>query len=84
MIYSEAIITKPDLSAEQQIYANPELAKARDNKIEHYAYPVALSHIFNKKQGIAIAGSHGKSTTTSMVALMLANNSNIISVSPSP
>lgn len=73
MIYSEAIITKPDLAPEEQIYANPELARARDLKIKHLSYPVALGEVFNAKQGIAITGSHGKSTTTAMTTLMLAN-----------
>lgn len=74
VIYSEAIITKPDLSPEEQIYANPELARARDLAIKHFSYPVALGEVFNAKQGIAITGSHGKSTTTAMTALMLAND----------
>lgn len=73
VIYSEAIITKPDLAPEEQIYANPELAKARDLKIKHLSYPVALGEVFNAKQGIAITGSHGKSTTTAMTTIMLAN-----------
>lgn len=73
VIYSEAIITKPDLSPEEQIYSNPELAKARDLGIHHLSYPVALGEVFNAKQGIAITGSHGKSTTTAMTTLMLAN-----------
>jgi UDP-N-acetylmuramate--alanine ligase len=30
--------------------------------------------VFNSKQGIAITGSHGKSTTTAMTTLMLAND----------
>lgn len=74
MIYSEAIITKPDLSPEEQIYANAELARARDLGIQHLSYPVALGEVFNAKQGIAITGSHGKSTTTAMTTLMLAND----------
>lgn len=74
VIYSEAIITKPDLTPDEQIYANPELAKARDLGIEHLSYPVALGAVFNVKQGIAITGSHGKSTTTAMTTLMLAND----------
>jgi UDP-N-acetylmuramate--alanine ligase len=73
VIYSEAIITKPDLTPEEQIYANRELAKARDLGIRHLSYPVALGEVFNAKQGIAITGSHGKSTTTAMTTLMLAN-----------
>ena len=74
VIYSEAIITKPDLSPEEQIYANGELARARDLSIRHISYPVALGEVFNAKEGIAITGSHGKSTTTAMTALMLAND----------
>jgi len=73
VIYSEAIITKPDLAPEEQIYANPELSKARDLRIRHLSYPVALGEVFNAKQWIAITGSHGKSTTTAMTTLMLAN-----------
>ncbi len=74
VIYSEAIITQPDLPPEEQIYSNLELAKARDLAIEHLSYPVALGQVFNSKQGIAITGSHGKSTTTAMTTLMLAND----------
>jgi UDP-N-acetylmuramate--alanine ligase len=76
VIYSEAIITKPDLPPEEQIYANAELTKARDLGIRHLSYPVALGEVFNAKQGIAITGSHGKSTTTAMTTLMLANEYN--------
>jgi UDP-N-acetylmuramate--alanine ligase len=73
VIYSEAIITKPDLTPEEQIYSNPELARARDLGIRHISYPVALGEVFDAKQGIAITGSHGKSTTTAMTTIMLAN-----------
>jgi UDP-N-acetylmuramate--alanine ligase len=73
VIYSEAIITKPDLAPEEQIYSNPELKKAKEFNIEHLSYPVALGRVFDAKEGIAITGSHGKSTTTAMTALMLAN-----------
>ncbi len=50
VIYSEAIITQPDLAPEEQIYANVELAKARDLQIRHLSYPVALGEVFNAKQ----------------------------------
>lgn len=77
MIYSEAIITKPDLTPEEQIYSNPELARARDLGIRHISYPVALGEVFNAKNGIAITGSHGKSTTTAMTGILLSNISSI-------
>jgi UDP-N-acetylmuramate--alanine ligase len=54
---------------------NVELAKARDSGIRHLSYPAALGEVFNIKQGIAITGSHGKSTTTAMTAIMLAGSS---------
>lgn len=75
VIYSEAIITKPDLPLEEQIYANPELRRARDLGIRHLSYPVALGEVFNAKKWIAVTGSHGKSTTTAMIATMLAGTS---------
>lgn len=74
VIYSEAIITKPDLTPEEQIYANPELARAKELGVRHISYPVALGEVFNAKHGIAITGSHGKSTTTAMTSIMLAND----------
>ena len=75
VIYSEAIVTKPDLAKEEQLMANPELAKARNLSIRNLSYPEALAEIVNAKQCIAITGSHGKSTTTSMTAWMLAGSS---------
>lgn len=72
IVYSEAIITQPDKAPHEQLYANPELAAAKNRGIRHISYPVALGEVFDVHYGIAIAGSHGKSTTTSMTAVMLA------------
>lgn len=36
---------------------------------------MALAEIFNGKKGIAVTGSHGKSTTTAMAAVVLKNSS---------
>ncbi len=77
VIYSEAIIMKPDLTPGEQIYSNPELARARNLGIRHISYPVALGEVFNSKNGIAITGSHGKSTTTAMTGILLSNTSSI-------
>lgn len=52
--------------------SNPERAKAEKMKIPMLAYPEALGILFNDKYGIAICGTHGKSTTTSMASLVLA------------
>ncbi len=50
---------------------NPELLKARENNIPCLSYPEALGLISQNKKTIAVAGTHGKTTTTAMVAEML-------------
>ncbi len=49
---------------------NPELLKAKKLKIPTLTYPEALGQFTKNYKTIAITGTHGKSTTTSMVALM--------------
>lgn len=51
---------------------NSELAKAKMLKIPLLTYPKALGKIFNDKYGIAVCGTHGKSTAASLVGLILA------------
>jgi len=48
--------------------SNPELVKARELKIPTYSYPQALGLISKKKYTIALSGTHGKTTTTAMLA----------------
>ncbi len=50
---------------------NPEVKAARDHKIPIYHRADMLAFLMSKQQGIAVAGAHGKTTTTSMIALML-------------
>ncbi|MFH1284812.1 MAG: Mur ligase domain-containing protein, partial [Candidatus Peregrinibacteria bacterium] len=50
---------------------NPELAAARRLKIETLSYPQALGELSKDYFTIAISGTHGKSTTTAMTALIL-------------
>jgi len=50
---------------------NPELEVARKNKIKCQSYPEALGDLTKKYFTIAISGTHGKSTTTAMTALLL-------------
>lgn len=47
---------------------NPELMQARKQKIPVVPRAVMLDEIMRLKYGIAVAGSHGKTTTTSMLA----------------
>ena len=51
---------------------NPEVAAARAKKIPIVPRAVMLGELMRLKRGIAIAGTHGKTTTTSLVASVLA------------
>ena len=51
---------------------NPEVAAAREQRIPVVPRALMLAELMRLKQGIAIAGTHGKTTTTSLVASVLA------------
>jgi UDP-N-acetylmuramate--alanine ligase len=51
---------------------NPEVLEARAHKIQVIQRAEMLAELMRLKYGIAIAGMHGKTTTTSMVATVLA------------
>ena len=51
---------------------NPEVLAARAAKVPVIQRAVMLGELMRLKQGIAIAGTHGKTTTTSLVASVLA------------
>ncbi|HEV7817375.1 MAG TPA: UDP-N-acetylmuramate--L-alanine ligase [Janthinobacterium sp.] len=51
---------------------NPEVLEARSRKIPIVPRAVMLGELMRLKRGIAIAGTHGKTTTTSLVASVLA------------
>jgi UDP-N-acetylmuramate--alanine ligase len=51
---------------------NPEVAAARARRIPVIPRALMLAELMRLKQGIAIAGTHGKTTTTSLVASVLA------------
>ncbi len=50
---------------------NPEFAEAKKLGIELKSYPEALGELTRQYKTIAVSGSHGKSTTTAMTALVL-------------
>ena len=50
---------------------NPELKEAKNLGIKCLSYPEVLGELTKKYFTIAITGTHGKSTTTAMVALLL-------------
>lgn len=46
---------------------HPEVAAARSRGLTVLTYPEAVASIFNTGRGIAVCGSHGKTTTTAML-----------------
>ncbi len=60
LVYSSAVASE-----------NPELAEAERRKIPKVRRAEMLSEVMRLKYGIGIAGTHGKTTTTSMVSLVL-------------
>jgi UDP-N-acetylmuramate--alanine ligase len=51
---------------------NPEVAAARERRVPVVPRALMLAELMRLKQGIAVAGTHGKTTTTSLVASVLA------------
>jgi UDP-N-acetylmuramate--alanine ligase len=51
---------------------NPEVLAAREQRIPVVPRAVMLAELMRLRQGIAVAGTHGKTTTTSLVASVLA------------
>lgn len=52
--------------------ANPEIVAARARSIPVVPRALMLAELMRFKQGIAVAGTHGKTTTTSLIASILA------------
>ena len=50
---------------------NPELREAQRRGIPVVKYAQSLGWLMNQRRGIAVSGSHGKTTTTSMIAYTL-------------
>jgi UDP-N-acetylmuramate--alanine ligase len=51
---------------------NPEVVAARERGIPIVPRALMLAELMRLKQGIAVAGTHGKTTTTSLIASVLA------------
>jgi UDP-N-acetylmuramate--alanine ligase len=64
---ADAVVTSTAVQGD-----NPEVLKAREMKIPIVPRALMLAELMRLKQGIAIAGTHGKTTTTSLVASVLA------------
>jgi len=64
---ADAVVTSTAVHAD-----NPEVLRAREMHIPIVPRALMLAELMRLKQGIAIAGTHGKTTTTSLVASVLA------------
>ncbi|MFC5609435.1 UDP-N-acetylmuramate--L-alanine ligase [Variovorax soli] len=64
---ADAVVTSTAVKAD-----NPEVVAAREKKIPVVPRALMLAELMRLKQGIAIAGTHGKTTTTSLAASVLA------------
>ena len=64
---ADAVVTSTAVRAD-----NPEVLAARERRIPVVPRALMLAELMRLKQGIAIAGTHGKTTTTSLVASVLA------------
>ena len=53
---------------------NPEVVKAKELKISVISYPEMLGIVSKDKYTIAVSGTHGKTTTTAMIAKILKDN----------
>lgn len=51
---------------------NPEVARARQRRVPLVPRAEMLAELMRFRQGIAVAGTHGKTTTTSLIASLLA------------
>ena len=63
---ADAIVTSTAVKAD-----NPEVLAARENHVPIVPRALMLAELMRLKQGIAIAGTHGKTTTTSLVSSVL-------------
>lgn len=64
---ADAVVTSTAVTAD-----NPEVLAARARKIPVVPRALMLAELMRLKRGIAIAGTHGKTTTTSLVTSVLA------------
>ena len=64
---AEALVTSTAVKGD-----NPEVIAARSRRIPIVPRAVMLAELMRLKKGIAIAGTHGKTTTTSLVTTVLA------------
>jgi UDP-N-acetylmuramate--alanine ligase len=67
LVHADAVVVSTAVGA-----TNPEVLAARARNIPVVPRAVMLAELMRLKQGIAVAGTHGKTTTTSLTASILA------------
>jgi len=67
LVHADAVVVSTAVSKD-----NPEVLAARARNIPVVPRAVMLAELMRLKQGIAVAGTHGKTTTTSLTASILA------------
>jgi UDP-N-acetylmuramate--alanine ligase len=65
--HADVVVTSTAVKAD-----NPEVQRARALQIPLVPRAMMLAELMRLKQGIAVAGTHGKTTTTSLTATLLA------------
>jgi len=77
IIYPQQISSNINKAVDIFIYSpavpenHPERVKARQLKIPQLSYPEFLGELSKQKKTIAITGTHGKSTTTALIGLIM-------------
>ena len=64
---ADAVVTSTAITVD-----NPEVRVARERNVPVVPRAIMLAELLRLRQGIAIAGTHGKTTTTSLIASILA------------
>lgn len=67
LVAADAVVVSTAVSKD-----NPEVVAARARKIPVVPRAIMLAELMRLRQGIAVAGTHGKTTTTSLTASVLA------------
>jgi UDP-N-acetylmuramate--alanine ligase len=65
--FADAVVTSTAIRPD-----NPEVVAARESNVPVVPRAIMLAELLRLRQGIAIAGTHGKTTTTSLIASILA------------
>ncbi|MFA6078533.1 MAG: UDP-N-acetylmuramate--L-alanine ligase [Candidatus Omnitrophota bacterium] len=66
---TEAVVFSSAISGD-----NPEIVEAKRRNIPIVQRAEVLGELLNAKKGIAVSGTHGKTTTTSLISVMLENS----------